>query len=193
MKTALTVKRTATSLVALVAASSAVSAQDWEGFYGGISLNHNSGDVGDGSSSTSSDYDIDSDISAGLFLGHNWAIGDGNTYVGAEIAYSPGDIESSDYSVSELLDIKLRLGQSFGQIMVYGFVGISHAGDSNTGYDEDYGTKSGSNIGIGAAYKVNDRFSVGLELMQRNIDMEGYYDYGTAKINTISFRGALHF
>lgn len=186
-------KRTATSIVALIAASSAVSAQDWAGFYGGISLNYNTGDVGDGSTNTNSDYDIDSDISPGLFLGHNWAIGDGNTYIGAEIAYQPGDIESPDYKLSQVLDLKLRLGRSFGQIMVYGFAGLSVVNDSDTGYDEDYGSKSGTNIGLGAAYKVTDKFSVSLELMQRNISMEGYYDYGSAKINTISFRGALHF
>jgi outer membrane immunogenic protein len=183
------IKMAATSVAALIAAGSTAQAQEnWDGFYVGISAGNANGFLGD--ESTSPDYDIDSGVVIGLFGGHNWAVGSGNTIVGFEVAVQANDISSPDYKLSNVIDLKARLGQSFGQTLVYGFAGYSTGSLLDEDEDVSY-TSSGGNFGLGVEYKVNDRFSVGAEVMRRNLDSVGYY--GSGEINTASFRASLRF
>lgn len=179
---------TATSTLALVAATVSADAQDWTGFYGGLSFSAHGGELGNGGSA---DYDVVSSQTVGVFAGHNWSFGPGNTLVGVELAFSPGAIDSVDeYTLEDSLDVKARLGQSFGKTMVYGFAGYSVGNTKDSGDDVNYFT-SGTNVGIGVAHRVGDNMTLGLELMQRRMDVSP--DYGSNEVNTISFRATLDF
>jgi len=198
MKKSIVVSSATTSTLALLAASGSAHAQDWSGFYGGVSLNYNSGDIATGLSG-SSEYGIGGH-NGSVFAGHNWNVGNGNTVAGVELALSLGDVDmsysgvgpgpGSDYlTISNIFDVKGRVGQSMGKTLVYGFAGLS-VGTRDTVVG-DY-TISGTNVGIGVSHMINENFAVGAELMRRNMD-GGHSAYGSAKMNSASLRLEMKF
>ncbi|NKB29088.1 MAG: outer membrane beta-barrel protein [Rhodobacteraceae bacterium] len=194
MKKSIVVSSAATSTLALLAASGSAHAQDWSGFYGGVSLNYNSGDIVSGLSG-SSDYGIGGH-NGSVFVGHNWNVGNGNTVAGVELALSLGDVDmsysgpGSDYlTISNIFDVKGRVGQSMGKTLVYGFAGLSFGTRSSVAGDYNI---SGTNVGIGVSHMINENFAVGAELMRLNMD-GGYSAYGSAKMNSASLRLEMKF
>jgi outer membrane immunogenic protein len=174
-----------------------VPANDWSGFYLGLSAGMQWGDA---PFNLGSDYDMGSDIAFGGFAGVNHQYGD--FVVGAELAVqsgndTDGEGNSNDYDVKYTVDGKLKLGMVLGaedQLLVYGFGGISASGLEFEYPDEDY-SSIGINYGVGAEWMVVDRFSLGAEVMARTpIDDYHFSGDGTADTSyQASLRAAFHF
>ncbi len=187
------------SVAALVAASDAVSAQDWAGAYAGLSLNSNSGTSPAQPYVYDEGYQMGSDATFGAFAGYRWNVSE-NLVMGVEVAMQSGiDVEApasyapvDGYSYSNLIDAKLSVGTPVGKALVYGFAGVS-SGNLETPWDEY--NASGANFGVGVDYQVNDRISVGLEYITRN--MTGYTSGGNPddlkNASTISLRTSFKF
>lgn len=194
------VKTCLASVAALVAASDAVSAQDWTGAYAGLSMNSNSGTSPAQPYVYDEGYQMSSDPALGAFAGYRWGVSDG-LVMGVEVAMQGGigvDPPASEapidgYSFSNLIDAKLSIGTPVGKALVYGFAGVS-SGILNNPDNEDY-SASGANYGIGIDYPVNDHFTVGLEYISRN--MTGYTSGGNPdnlkNASTISLRTSFKF
>jgi outer membrane immunogenic protein len=103
----------------------------------------------------------------------------------------------SDYNIGYTADAKFKLGAAFGsnnQILAYGFAGISkqqvNTEADPTPYGYDY-SAIGANYGVGLDYAVNDKFTVGVELIGRTL--RGYEDAVNRSQFQGSLRAAFHF
>lgn len=162
-----------TSALALLAGTTSAQAID---LYGGASVGMAMGDIpAPGSTSYPEDYAL-SGIVLGGFVGAKADVGNG-LMAGVELALTgptegdPDGNSSYDYAydVNWMLDSKLRLGSSIGNIEVYGFVGLTTGNASN--YWTHYSV-SGTNFGIGAEMPINANLTIGIEGIQRS--MTGY-------------------
>lgn len=181
----------------------AASAQDFDGFYMGVSVSSLSGD-NPWDPSWSNDYQMESDATAGMFVGFNKRVGGGNLVVGGELALqgsTPGDenndADSEEYGITSAIDLKARLGTvvSMGAspVLLYGFAGLSSVNFNNY-YAAGY-SAPGVNYGVGAEMKVGQNFGIGLEVLGRSMDAyqgDGYDD-GSNNHHQISLRAAYHF
>lgn len=160
---------------AVIATVSGASAQSyggqWQGYYAGGSLNwaDDSDDLAVGGAfAFSLDY---AGSGLGAFAGYNMQ--NGNVVFGAEVAYSPftADDPAGAHSGTRkgYFDLKGRLGYTFGQALVYGLVGYSHATTIESPGNVDIDT-DGMNIGLGLDYRVGERAFVGVEIIQRSMD-----------------------
>ena len=167
--------------------------------YLGLSAGMQWGDV---PISFDNDYNMNSDIAFGGFVGVNHQYDD--FVVGAELALqtgtdTDGDDSSEDYDVNYTADAKLKLGMALGsedQLLIYGFGGFSaiRNHDWNT-RGSDYST-FGVNYGVGAEYMVTEQFSLGAELMGRSpIDEYGWddHDHNAGLSYQATLRAAFHF
>lgn len=129
---------------------------DWTGFYIG-------GQIG----AAFGDADIagnDESVIGGVTLGYDydfgrWVLGGALDYDFTDFDIAPGS------SVEEIFRLKLRGGPKIGRGLIYGAGGYANADSDNSG-DED-----GWFLGGGYEYMVNDRFSVGGEVL--------YHDFGS--------------
>jgi outer membrane immunogenic protein len=187
------------SVAALVAGSGSVAAQDWTGFYAGLSVNSNSGSSP--VQMDEEDYQMNGDAVVGGFAGYRWSAS-GNVVMGVEIAMQgtidldapPDEVPVEDgYAFGKMVDAKLSLGVPVGKALIYGFAGMS-SGEMTNGYDEVYAA-SGANYGVGINYPVSERVIVGMEYISRN--MPGYADDGfpesQSNANTVSLRASFKF
>lgn len=135
----------------------------------------------------------------GGFAGYNMSFG--NVVVGGEIGVHVGDYTVADtpYGVGHLIDAKIRVGIAMDDVLIYGVLGSSR-GDivSTEGSDYDYESMSGTSVGIGIEYQVNDNFFLGAELLQRKMDLPSDFEsvkisQAGSKLNTISIRGGFRF
>ena len=179
------ISASASTLALLAASSTAAVAEGFDGAYVGLSVNSNGGYIGDGS--TSPDYDA-AGLSASAFAGYNFALGQ-SMIAGVELSHSVSPVSSPDYRMDTMIDLKARLGYSFGKTMIYGFAGASNATMTNGG-DSNYNS-TGSNFGVGVEHMVSDRLGLGLEMMRRDLSVSS--DYGDAKVDSIAFRATLRF
>lgn len=186
------------SAVALMAGTAA-DAQDFDGFYMGLSVSSLAGDTPFGY--TSDQYELESDAAPGMFVGYNRALASG-LVLGAELAFqgeSGGDDAGGSsydtYSLKSVIDLKAKVGTTVNAgatpVLLYGFAGMSTG--NVAAYYGDYNF-SGVNYGVGAQAKVGQNFSVGLEVLGRSVD--SYDDYEGDKTTDhyqVSLRGAFHF
>lgn len=183
-------------LVGMIATgvASAASAQDWAGFYGGLSIATN-----DGTQDYDFDGDTDYDLSGqafGLFAGYN--VSSGPLVYGGELAFSRGGVYEEELDNSQsyqgefeytyFADLKGRLGYSTGNVLLFGTVGYSFTEflSSTDTYDTD-----GPIFGVGVDYMVQDRYFIGAELLNRSYDVD--VDGFESEINSLSLRGGLTF
>ncbi|MBL4806245.1 MAG: outer membrane beta-barrel protein [Rhodobacteraceae bacterium] len=183
----------AVSVAALVAASTAVTAQDFTGPYVGVFAGIPSGSYPSVQDTT---YGFETDFAAGGFVGFNLESNRGTIY-GFEIAMHGTNLhdDDDDYDLQMLTDFKFKVGKSidaFGSSMLlYGFAGASVASATTDNLDYSYAA-FGVNFGAGVEYMLSDTISVGLEHTQRS--MLGHYTEGTGVANgTTSFRVAIRF
>lgn len=158
--------------VALVLCASAASAQDWSGPYIGVSLGQGSGEVG--VPATSGSDTLDSDTIYGLYAGYN--LQRDNLVYGAELAFQSGDIKSAafpDQGIDRLMDLKGRFGYAAGPGLVYGVLGYSTNRAFITGATSD---GSGFSYGVGYDYRINDAFTIGGELLSRQMQNDETVD-----------------
>lgn len=183
--------------LALVGLGSAADAQDWGGAYVGLQTASADSPVvfyGIGIPK-STPYPAGGHLN-GVIAGY--AHQAGNLVFGGEIAYLSGvsalDQHPATY-FSDMLDLKLRAGYSFGRILPYATVGFSKSTWNNNKLipvDAD-----GIAFGFGAEFQATDRIVVGLEYLNRNIVADEIVEFPTdineSDFSTVSLRVAFKF
>lgn len=139
---------------------------------------------------------------AGLHAGYRFDLG--RVVAGAELDWDRTGItlrenaaEAGDFDVDDVVDLdsvaraKLTLGFDAGRVLPYVTAGVARAAQSAEFLDvED--TVDGSFLGLGAAYAISDRFTVGVEALRHDFeDMpEEGFDTG---LDTLTLRGSFSF
>ncbi|NHB77267.1 outer membrane protein [Rhodobacter calidifons] len=134
---------------------------DWSGAYVGAQLGY--GDV------DSNGAGLDgNDWLGGVHAGYRWDLG--NWVAGTELSYDKANIALGPTAGDELdsvLALKLSAGYEIGNSLVYGTVGAAQASASVGGVDLK---DTGFLYGVGFDYAVNDRWTVGGELLEHKFD-----------------------
>ncbi len=132
----------------------AMLAQDWSGFYGGLQIGR--GDFGlDGAASVR-------DNTYGVFGGYNQDFG---SYVlGLELEAERTNITiAGGTDLDNQYGVKARAGYKVGNGLIFGTLGYAVAETSNLG------SGSGATYGIGYDHAINDRMFLGLEYQRHDI------------------------
>lgn len=150
---------------------------DWTGFYVGGQLGVAFGDADFASS--------DESVIGGVTLGYDhdfgqWVLGGALDYDFTDIDIAPGS------SLEEIFRVKVRAGPKIGRGLLYGTGGYAYADSDNMG-DED-----GWFIGGGYEYMVNDRFSVGGEVLYHEFDSFDGTD-NDVDVTTVQVRATFRF
>ncbi|UWR27788.1 porin [Sulfitobacter sp. S223] len=149
---------------------------DWTGAYGGLNLGYADID-GDG------DADGD-DATYGVHLGYDYDFG--RYVVGGELEYDKTDIDLGGAAdVDSVTRLKLRGGYDLGRTLVYATAGAARV-------DTSLGKDTGEFVGVGVAYQVTDRFTVGGELLEHRFDDIGGSGVD-ADATTFNLRGSFRF
>ena len=111
---------------------------------------------------------------------------------GGEIAYSNGPdafiAGNPDWSLDPYLDLKGRVGYSFGKALVYGVLGYSQATYLEAGAEFE---GDGVSYGVGVDYLVTDNIFLGVEYLTRQTsgsypdESDNYFDLD---VDTVSLR-----
>ena len=137
------------------------SGMDWSGAYAGVQLGYADID--------SNGAGLDGDgMLGGIHAGYRWDMG--NFIAGAEVDWDSADVDLGDPVAGTLDDVarlKLIAGAEFGRSLIYGTVGVAHANATVAGVDL---SDNGWFLGAGLDYAVNDRWSIGGELLQHQFD-----------------------
>ncbi len=128
---------------------------DWTGAYGGLNLGYGDIDTNIGVSGDDKTY--------GLHVGYDYDFG--QFVLGGELEYDKADIElgAGAAEVDSVTRLKLRGGYDLGRTLIYATGGIAQV-------DTSLGDENGEFIGVGVAYQVTDRFTVGGELLEHRFD-----------------------
>ena len=165
--------------------ATAAFAQEMTGAYAGIAYETTKGGVDNWS-----ELDIDATTGSGLFLGYNHDFD--QFFIGGEVAVSQSKMSNSAgwFAVDNVTDLKLKVGTSLGDYAIYGIVSSSSA--SWSAYGENSGNLSGTGFGVGVERQLSDRFSLGLEYLNRSMgDSNASYD--NDDISTFALRGIIRF
>ena len=130
---------------------------DWGGAYVGGQLGY--GDIGgdiDGSGET-----------LGVHAGYNWDFG--GWVLGTEIDHDAAniDIGGGPDSIDSITRLKLRAGADMGRTLLYATAGAAHATATVGGADL---SDDGWFGGVGMAYQMNDRWTLGGEVLSHEFD-----------------------
>ena len=149
---------------------------DWTGAYGGVQLGY-----GDVNGTGAADGD---DVLYGVHIGYDYDFG---TFVlGGELDYDFTDIDlNGAATVDSVARLKLRAGYDFGRTLGYVTAGVADV-------DTSLGSESGAFFGIGAAYQINERYTIGAELLEHDFnDISG--TGVDADATTLTLRGSIRF
>ena len=134
---------------------------DWGGAYVGAQLGYADID--------SNDAGLDGNgFLGGIHGGYRWDMG--QYVVGTELDYDSASIDLGAVDGDTLDDVarlKLIGGAKFGRSLVYGTLGAARASATVTGTEL---SDTGYFIGAGMDYAINDKWSVGGELLQHKFD-----------------------
>ncbi len=148
-------------MIAPVAEVYAAPGLDWSGAYAGAQLGY--GDV-DSNGAGLDGYGW----LGGVHAGYRWDMG--NWVAGTELSWDKTSIDLGD-TVGDELDsvaaLKLTAGREIGNSLVYGALGVAQANASVGGADL---SDTGLVYGLGFDYAVNDRWTVGGEVLEHNFD-----------------------
>jgi predicted porin len=149
---------------------------DWTGAYGGLNLGY--GDV-DGSGAADGN-----DMTYGLHLGYDYDFG--RYVIGGEFEYDDASIDLNGAAETDsVMRLKLRGGYDLGRTLVYATAGAAKL-------ETSIGDDTGEFIGVGVAYQVTDRFTVGGELLEHRFDDVGGSGVD-ADATTFNLRGSFRF
>ncbi len=137
---------------------------DWSGAYVGGQLGYGDVDTSTAGVDGPSGYGW----LGGVHAGYRWDLG--SWVAGTEVSWDKTSIEIPDGSGVELDNVaalKLTAGREIGNSLVYGTLGAAHAKISSaTGDISD----NGMVYGIGFDTALNDKWTVGGEVLQHNFD-----------------------
>mgnify|MGYP000032350192 CR=1 FL=1 len=144
--------------------------EQWSGFYGGVQLEFGRGDIDYGAipGAAFPDADVDGHL-AGIFFGYRHDYG--SIVFGTEFDYVAGELDADTPgidSIDSVMRATLELGLDTGNAFIYGTAGV-HGTTVSTGIaidDMDWGPV----YGIGMDYRLNDRMTIGAELLQHEVD-----------------------
>lgn len=129
------------------------AATDWTGFYAGVQA---------GGGNLRLDYPggrEDVDVTGyGIFAGYQQGL-QNSIVLGAELDYN--NLEHDDYGNADLFRLRAKAGADFGRFLTYVSVGAAH-------WDGGEVSETGVVYGVGADYKVSDRFLLGAEYTRHN-------------------------
>ncbi|WP_444455160.1 outer membrane protein [Rhodobacter capsulatus] len=169
--------------------------QSWEGFYAGVT--GGSATSGGATYKTPGSADTGFDMgrgSYGVFGGYN--LQRGALVYGGEIAAQATDfnLDGAPGKFDNMIDLKARAGMAYGKALPYAFVGYSR-GDWKNGDGQSNGAADGVNYGLGVDYAVNDKWTVGAELMRRELstDFDGSDGSVDTNFNTVQVRAGFRF
>lgn len=137
------------------------SGMDWTGAYAGVQLGY--ADVGSSVEGLEGDGMI-----GGIHAGYRWDLG--SIVAGAEVDWDKADVDLGDPvggTLDDVARLKLMVGTEIGRSLVYGTVGAAHASATIEG--EDF-SDNGWLFGAGFDYAVNDRWTVGGEVLKHKFD-----------------------
>lgn len=186
----------ASGAAVLAGMAGTAQAQDLNGFYGGLSANKAIG--GDLQWTYYGGGDDFGGTAAGVFLGYNFALSNG-WVAGTELAFSESyDLDNySGIQLESVIDLKARLGKTFGSSYVYGVLGYSSA-DVNVQNAPPYMQADGSGVsyGLGVETNIGSNGFIGGEILRRNIDAKNsdlYNAYKVDDLTTLSIRAGFRF
>lgn len=175
-------------------------ASDWSGPYLGAQLGF--GDTISVDTLGQLDDAEDDGSLLGLHAGYRFDFG--RMVAGAELDWDRTRItlrenaaEAGDFDVDDVVELdsvaraKLTLGFDAGRLLPYVTAGVARAAQSSEFLDvED--SVDGSFLGLGAAYAISDRFSVGVEALRH--DFEDMPEDGLdTDLDTLTLRGSFSF
>ncbi|AUH33830.1 outer membrane protein [Paracoccus tegillarcae] len=155
---------------------------DWTGFYAG--LQYGQGGIDEVSDSGP---DLETDLDAwGLHGGYNRDFG--KFVLGGEIDYNKVDLDIG--GKADLTRLRGRAGYDMGRFLPYVTLGAAHIST-----DDDAGdfSETGITYGIGADFKVTDRFSLGAEYSRADFDDVDGVDGQDLEGDLVQLRGSFHF
>lgn len=174
-----------------------VQAQDWTGFYAGLSA----------SSATSTqtlvpagqDYN-GSDTSLGIYGGYNHQLAN-NIVLGGELSYGLGDsgvfAGGAELGMENMVQVRARMGYAMDNVMPYLAAGYAQADFSVGGTPFQGLEDSGYNLGVGLEYMFTEKLSARVEYSVTQFDdvLSPPYGPGTwdRKHEAISFGMGWHF
>lgn len=135
---------------------------DWTGGWVGARLGY--GDVTADSAGGSTDGN---GATFGLSGGYDWDFGGWVAGLGLDWDKTSIDLGNAGDSLDDIARLKLRAGADLGRTLVYATAGPARASGTVAGVD---GHDSGWFGGIGADYAINDRWTVGGELLTNRFD-----------------------
>jgi outer membrane immunogenic protein len=131
--------------------------QDWTGGYVGAQLGYADGSVG-AASGNNGTY--------GLRAGYDWDFG--KWVVGAGLDWDKTDVDlGGTDKLDSIARLKLRAGADLGKTLIYVTAGGAHAKANIAGVSH---SDNGWFAGIGADYAVNDKWTVGAEVVKNQFD-----------------------
>ena len=168
---------------------------DWSGAYVGLSYGFASGDY-DFTLLNGDTRDMDDGSLTQLFGGYQ--VQRGALVYGGELAFgSAQDTVVTGFptaQVTDIIDLKGRVGYASVDFLIYGVLGYTMGGysDDQLGSEWDIG---GINYGIGVEYAISDTFVIGAEYLIRDMsgDNRGGTNITTIDFDTISVRAIYKF
>lgn len=147
-------------MIAPVAQASVAPGLDWTGGYVGAQLGY--GDV-DSSDVTMEGYGW----LGGVHAGYRWDLG--NWVAGTELTWDKTDIDlgTTGDSLDDVMALKLTAGREIGNSLVYGALGVAQA---NATVGTADASDNGIVFGVGFDYAVNDRWTVGGEVLEHQFN-----------------------
>ncbi len=157
------------------------AAGDWTGFYTGLQLGYadvEGKDAGVGLDGNNGTY--------GFHAGYDYDFG--QFVLGGELDYDKTDIDLAGgaANIDSVARIKLKGGYDLGNTLVYATAGAARA-------DTSVGTETGPFVGVGMAYRVNDSYQIGAEVLQHRFSDIGGAAGVDADATTFNLRGSLRF
>ena len=151
-------------VVAPVAEAYVAPGLDWSGAYVGGQLGYGDVDTKSGGVDGPGGHGW----LGGVHAGYRWDFG--QWVAGTELSWDKSSIEIPDGSGVELDNVaalKLTVGREIGNSLVYGTLGAAHAKISGGATDA---SDNGVVYGLGFDHALNDRWTVGGEVLQHNFD-----------------------
>lgn len=161
-------------------------ASDWTGFYAGLQYGQGDTEVSLGGASTDNDMD-----GYGVHGGYNRDFG--RFVLGGELDYNKlsfDDVAGVDGGDADLVRLRGRAGYDLGRFLPYVSLGAAHVST-----DENNGdlSETGLVYGLGADFKVTERFTVGAEYTRHDFNDVDDTDGLDLEANLVQIRGSFHF